>query len=91
MTEVACVRPPLLYNQGVHSMASPLLSFALVGRKSSGKTCLLSALSSARTTNINGISCDLSRSSERYNEYLEQEHVKEFFKSDKTVSYQDML
>lgn len=93
MTEVACVRPPLLYNQGVHSMASPLLNFAIIGRKSSGKTCLLTALASPRDANPNGINCDLSRAKERYSEYLNQEVIKDFFKlsNGSIATYDEML
>lgn len=75
-------------------MASPLLNFALIGRKSSGKTCLLTALASPRLVNAQGINCDLSRSKDRYNEYLNQEIVKEFFKlsdSKDTATYEEML
>ena len=60
-------------------MASPLLNFAIIGRKSSGKTSLLTALASPRDANPNGISCDLSRAKKRYSEYLNQEVIKDFF------------
>ena len=72
-------------------MASPLLNFALIGRKSSGKTCLLTALALPKELNEFGLNCNLSRSKKRYEEYLNQNNVKEFFGDDSVAKYDEML
>lgn len=72
-------------------MASPLLNFALIGRKSSGKTCLLTALALPKELNEFGLNCNLSRSKKRYEEYLNQSNVKKFFGDDSVAKYDEML
>ena len=72
-------------------MASPLLNFALIGRKSSGKTCLLTALALPKELNEYGLNCNLSRSKKRYEEYLNQNSVKEFFGDESVAKYDEML
>ena len=66
-------------------MASPLLKFALIGRQSSGKTCMLTALGSTKETNPEDIFCSLSRNKSLYENCVAQEDVKKFF----TISNSD--
>ena len=66
-------------------MASPLLKFALIGRQSSGKTCMLTALGSSRETNPREIFCSLSRNKNIYESCIELQEVKDFF----TISNSD--
>ena len=60
-------------------MASPLLKFALIGRQSAGKTCMLTALGSSMEENPEGIFCSISRNKALYDSCVSQQEVKDFF------------
>lgn len=49
-------------------MNKPFLFFSLLGRKSSGKSCLFTALCSPRVTNKNNITCTIQTNEDRLNE-----------------------
>ena len=66
-------------------MASPLLKFALIGRQSAGKTCMLTALGSSMEGNPEGIFCSISQNKTLYDSCLSQQEVKDFF----TISNSD--
>ena len=53
-------------------MSKPFLFFSLLGRKSSGKSCLFTALCSPRVTNKNNITCTIQTNEEELKEIKEK-------------------